>query len=161
MNRRWVTNASPIILLGKVGQIELLSMLSEELVVPEAVAREVREKADGRSTLQELASSPTTRIERQVRIPSEVEVWDLGRGESQVIAKAASDPGARAVLDDREALRCGEALGIPLIGTLGVVLRARSQGLIEAARPVIKTLRNVGLYVTDDLIERALAHLGE
>lgn len=41
MSRRWVVNASPLILLGKVGQVTLLNELSEELVVPEAVAREV------------------------------------------------------------------------------------------------------------------------
>ncbi len=48
-----------------------------------------------------------------------------------------------------------------MIGTLGVVLRAKRRGVIEMARPVIEHLRRVGLYASDSLIERALTHLGE
>lgn len=40
--RRWVLNASPVILLGKVGQIGLLEALCGEMVIPAALAAEVR-----------------------------------------------------------------------------------------------------------------------
>ena len=41
MSSRWVVNASPIILLAKVGQVELLPKLAGELVVPAAVVAEI------------------------------------------------------------------------------------------------------------------------
>lgn len=41
---RWIVNASPLILLGKVEQIQLLGPLAETLVVPKAVMREVSAK---------------------------------------------------------------------------------------------------------------------
>lgn len=161
MSRLWVVNASPLILLGKIGHVALLSELSEELIVPAVVAREVGAKPGGEPVLAELNSLPNARIEAEIAISSELAVWNLGRGESQVLALAGATPGSRAVLDDLEARRCAQSLGLPLIGTLGVILRAKSKGIITAARPVIDHLRRVGLYASDQLIERALAHLGE
>jgi len=46
---KWVINASPIILLAKVGEIELLSRLAGTLVVPNAVVTEIEEGPNGQS----------------------------------------------------------------------------------------------------------------
>lgn len=161
MSRVWVVNASPLILLGKIGRVALLGELSDELVVPAVVAREVGAKPDGERIVSEIASLVGSRIEEDITTSPEIAAWNLGRGESQVLALAGTYPGSRAVLDDLEARRCAQSLGLPLIGTLGVVLRARRKGVIERARPVIEHLRSVGLYASDSLVERALAHLGE
>lgn len=161
MTRRWVANASPLILLGKIGHLALLSELADEILVPDAVVRKVGAKSDGGDGRLEIASLAGARIEADVPLSSDVAAWSLGRGESQVIALAVMVPGTRAVLDDLAARRCAQSLGLPVIGTLGVVLRARRKGMIPAARPVIEHLRRVGLYASDALIEQALAHLGE
>ncbi|HYU36125.1 MAG TPA: DUF3368 domain-containing protein [Thermoanaerobaculia bacterium] len=161
MSRVWVVNASPLILLGKIGHVALLSELSDELIVPAVVAREVEAKPEGKRVVSEVASLPAVRFATEIATSSELAVWNLGQGESQVLALAGVSPHSRAVLDDLEARRCAQSLGLPLIGTLGVVMRAKRQGVIEMARPVIEHLRRVGLYASDSLIERALAHLGE
>lgn len=154
-------NASPLILLGKIDRVALLSELSGVLIVPTVVAREVGAKPDGERIISEVSSLPGTRFESEIATSSEIGVWNLGRGESQVLALAGAYPRSRAVLDDLEARRCAQSLGLSLIGTLGVVLRAKRKGVIERARPVIEHLRRVGLYASDSLVERALAHLGE
>lgn len=156
-----MVDASPLILLGKIDRIGLLGALADELVVPQAVAQEVRAKPGGAPALDQIGLRPGARIASEVAVTPELRAWDLGRGELQVLAHAALVPGSRAVLDDLAARRCAQALGLPVIGTLGVVLRARRKGLIEAARPVIDHLRRVGLHASDELIERVLAHLGE
>jgi len=156
-----VVDASPLILLGKIDRIGLLGALADELVVPQAVAQEVRAKPGGAPALDQIGLRPGARIASEVAVTPELRAWDLGRGELQVLAHTALVPGSRAVLDDLAARRCAQALGLPVIGTLGVVLRARRKGLIEAARPVIDHLRRVGLHASDELIERVLAHLGE
>lgn len=161
MSRVWVVNASPLILLGKIGQVALLSELSDELIVPDVVAREVGAKPEGERVLGELASLPGVRVEAEVTVSSELVAWNLGPGESQVITLTGAALSCRAILDDLEARRCAQSLGLPLMGTLGVVLRAKRRGVIAAARPVIEHLRRVGLYASDKLIELALAHLGE
>ncbi len=156
-----MVNASPLILLGKVGQVVLLRDLSNELIIPEAVAQEVGEKPDGEKVLGVVAALSTAQIGGAVTVPREVELWDLGRGESAVLTQAAAGPESRAVVDDLEARRCAQTLEVPVIGTLGVVLRAKRRGLITAARPVVTNLREAGLYLSDALVERALAHLEE
>lgn len=161
MSRRWVVNASPLILLGKVDQVRLLQDLTDELIIPDGVAQEVRAKPDGKRALEALVASPTARIETVDPVPRDIAVWDLGRGESEVLARASTSEECRVVIDDLEARRCAQALGIGVIGTLGVVLRAKRMGLISAARPVVEQLRRVGLYVSEDLVDRALTHLGE
>lgn len=161
MSRRWVVNASPLILLGKIGHIALLSELSDEVIIPESVVREIGAKPEGEGTLAAIASLSGARVEDDIPVPSDLAAWSLGRGESQVLALAETTPGCRAVLDDLEARRCAQSMRLPLIGTIGVVLRAKRRGVIPAARPVIEHLRRVGLYASDALIEQALAHLGE
>jgi len=161
MSRRWVANASPLILLGKIGQLALLTQLADELVIPEVVLREVSAKPDGEEAIDELVGTSGVRIELDRSVSKVIEAWDLGLGESQVLAVSEGDLSSRAVLDDLEARRCAASIDVPVIGTLGVVLRAKRKGVVPAARPLLERLRHEGLYVSTDLLERALKHVGE
>ena len=83
-------------------------------------------------------------------------------GESAVLTLATSKPGALAVVDDAEARKCARTLGIPIIGTLGAVVRAKLEGHIESASEAIMALRDAGLYLDDETIAKALKDgLGE
>ena len=53
------------------------------------------------------------------------------------------------------------ALGIPLLGTVALVLKAKQRGAIPVARPVLETLRRAGMYLSDAVLTRALATVGE
>ena len=161
MSRLWVVNASPLILLEKAGYLHLLRELAEDLLIPVGVAEEVRVRPEGAALIEEMLGHRRVGMEAAGPVPSAVEAWDLGQGESEVLALALAKGASRAVLDDLEARRCAQALEIGVIGTLGIVLRAKKQGLVSAARPVLREVREAGLYVSDDLAEKALAHLGE
>ena len=158
---RWVVNASPLILLGKVEQIPLLGALAGELAVPRAVIREVSAKPDGERTIQTLTSLKSVVIVDDEIPPANILSWDLGAGETQVISHAIVNSSDRVVIDDLEARRCAKAMGLAIIGTLGIVGRAKVNGLIEKAAPVIRRLREAGLYVSDDLVQRLLQEVGE
>ncbi len=54
MSSRWVVNASPLILLGKIYRLHLLRDLAGELIIPRGVADEVRVKPDGQQALNSL-----------------------------------------------------------------------------------------------------------
>ena len=66
-----------------------------------------------------------------------------------------------AILDDMAARRCAAAHRVPVRGTLGLVLVAKREGLIPAARPVLDGLRQAGMYLSDALLNRALTLVGE
>lgn len=94
-------------------------------------------------------------------IPTTIAAWDLGAGETACLAWAAAHPGTIAVIDDYAARTCAEVMGVPVIGTLGLALRAKRIGRIESARPVVEDFRRCGLYLSADLIRQALALVGE
>ena len=74
---------------------------------------------------------------------------------------AGKDEIIGAVIDDLAARKCAASLGIPVIGTLGIVLRARRQGIIPAARPVVEDLLRGGMFLSRSLLDRALALVDE
>ena len=51
--------------------------------------------------------------------------------------------------------------GIPLRGTLGLVLRAKRQGVIPRARPILESMRASGMYLSAQLLDLTLAEVGE
>jgi hypothetical protein len=65
------------------------------------------------------------------------------------------------IRDDRHASRSARALGIGIRGTLGLVILAKQIASIPVARPVVEHLRRVGLFLTDDVANQALALVGE
>lgn len=84
-----------------------------------------------------------------------------GSRRSQVLAFASESAGWEAALDDLDARRCAASLGIPVTGTLGIILRAKEAGLIPAAGPYVENLVLVGAHLSDALVERVLALVGE
>jgi len=157
---RAAVNASPLILLARGGLAPLLQLTGPEVVVPLPVAEEIRRRGPGDPTLRALVESPWL-IVAEVSVPPLIQAWDLGPGESAVLAWAHAHPGALAVLDDLAARRCATALGIPVRGTLGLVILAKQRGEIPAARPVVEALRRGGLYLSDAVLNAALALVGE
>lgn len=78
-----------------------------------------------------------------------------------MLAWALAHPGTEAILDDLEGRRCAAAIGVPYRGTLGLVLLARRRGKLVAARPVVTKLRDAGMYLSDAVVDSALALVGE
>ena len=66
-----------------------------------------------------------------------------------------------ALMDDLMGKHCAKSEGLPVIGSLGIILRARKKGLINAARPWAYRLKDQGMFVDAELLERALSELGE
>jgi len=159
-SKPWVVNASPLILLGALRKLDLLVMLAPSLVVPKAVICEVAAGAERDEATSVLVAWAQERMRPDVPVAATVSSWDLGAGESQVIAHCLTR-SAVAVLDDGEARACAQGHNLPVIGTLGVILRARKLGLISAARPLIEELLATGSYLDRGLVERELAKLHE
>ena len=90
-----------------------------------------------------------------------IEKWGLGDGESAVLTLAHSTPRAVAILDDLAGRKCASALGIPVRGTLGLVLVAKRQGLISHARPILEDLIRGGMYLARPILDEALRRVGE
>jgi predicted nucleic acid-binding protein len=141
----WIVNASPLIALDAISGVRLLAALAADVVVPDAVMSEV---AAGPRPLSpdRLGRHRTVTVDG---IHAVVAAWDLGSGESDVVSRAAREPGSVAIIDDRAARRCAAALGIPTKGTLRVLLDAKDAGLVTAVAPLIDGLRRAGLFLSE------------
>jgi predicted nucleic acid-binding protein len=128
--------------------------------LPEAVANEILAGPASDPARQALQAGWGQRVSVQ-DIPADLLEWGLGAGETAVLVLAQQRPSSEAILDDAVARACGKAFGISLIGTLGVILRAKKRGLIPEAAEVLKAVRAAGLHLDDRTIRLALARAGE
>lgn len=94
-------------------------------------------------------------------IPAEILAWDLGAGETAVLALATSRASSVCVLDDLAARNCAAVFQIPVIGTLGILLKAKVGGFIPRLKPEIEILLTVGSQLSLSLIHQALTLAGE
>lgn len=156
-----VVNASPLIFLSKAGLLDFLRLVAPCVLVPEPVAQEIGRRGPNDVTARALLETAWLKTTVVEAVPVLIQSWDLGAGESSVLALAHANPGMIAIIDDGAGRRCAEMLGVPLSGTLGLVLLARQRGLIPAARPVIAILKQHGMYLAERTIDRALALVGE
>jgi predicted nucleic acid-binding protein len=94
-------------------------------------------------------------------VPASVSRWRLDAGEEAVLTLALTCTDCEVVLDDLAGRRCAAPHGVPLIGTLGIVILAKRIGRIAAARPVIEELHRAGLRASEAVIEDALKRANE
>lgn len=161
MTERWIIDASPLILLGKAGQLGWLPRMGR-VIVPESVASEVAcgtEDDPSRRWLAEAQGAAC--IRKDTALTDDLVAWDLGAGETAVIAMARANPGHEAVLDDAAARRCAMVFGIAMRGTLSFVALAKKRGIIPACRPVFGKMLEAGLYVSPALVEQVALTVGE
>lgn len=161
MAERPAVNASPLIFLSRASLLNLLQLVSPEVVVPEAVATEIRRRGASDPTAQAIADIAWLAVVQPPPIPPHIQAWGLGQGESSVLTWAHAYPGTEAIIDDLAARRCAAAFNIPVRGTLGLVLMAKQRGRIPAARPILMQLRQGGMYLSDRVMNQALALVGE
>lgn len=161
MAERGVVNASPLIFLARAGLIDLLQLVSSEIIVPQAVASEIEVRGKSDPTARILTETSWLVVTQTPPMPAEIQEWGLGPGESSVIAWARAHQGSEAIIDDLAGRRCAAAFNIPVRGTLGLVLVAKQRGHITSARQVLYHLRQSGMYLSDAVLNEALARIGE
>ncbi len=157
-----VIDASPLIFLTKAGKLDLLQqVVNTEVVVPVAVETEIQQYGETDVTVQALAQIHWLVVVATPPVPSVIQSYNLGAGESAVLTWSYVNPNTEAILDDLAARRCASALGISVRGTLGLVLTAKQRGIIPAAKPILEQLRQSGMYLSGNVMNQALLIVGE
>jgi len=156
-----VLDTSPLILLSRIVRLDLLLTIGRRLVVPIPVLEEIRAKGEQDLAVQQVRGASYLEAVPAPATPESILRWDLGRGESSVLAWATETHGALALLDDMAARRCAESLGVPLLGTAGLVLLAKRRGHIPAASPVLSELVEAGMYLSDTTLSELRRRAGE
>lgn len=161
MTETAVVNASPLIFLSRGGHLSLLKRFYTKVLVPEQVSSEIHARGPDDATVMALSTAEWIEVANTEHIPAEIGAWGLGHGESAVVALAVAMPETEAIIDDLAGRRCASSLGVPVRGTLGLILRAKQQDIIPAARPVLEDLIRGGMYLSRHVLERALERVAE
>jgi predicted nucleic acid-binding protein len=153
-----VPDAGPLIYLGGAGRLELLRNLYAEVVVPRVVIDEIVIAGAGLVGAREVAAATWLRIEEVAPDPGLLVLLDPG--EAAAIPLAAR---LRATLlaDDADARTAAAQRGIPVVGTLGVLLVAKRKRLLPEVAPVIAHMESLGMFVSVRLREEVLRIAGE
>lgn len=153
----WIFNASPVILLGKIHQLHLIEALSPGFRIPRAVIEEIGAGCSDDPAVKWLQNpSIADHIVDVPAAPPFLVQWDLGAGETAVLSLALAQNGAVAVLDDLAARKFALTFQIPLLGTLGLLIRAKNAGLVGRIAPHIQNLESAGANLSLAVIARAL-----
>ena len=154
-------NASPLIVLARAGYFDLLRAVATRIVVPSLVVEEINRRGPGDPAVDAMGAANWLEVVVAPAPSPEIANRDLGKGESALLAWGTANQRALLILDDLAARRLAKGLGLEARGTLWVVTLAKQQGLIPAAAPVIRAVRDAGLYVSERLVVAVLASVGE
>lgn len=146
-----VSNSSCLIGLERVGRLDLLRGLYGAVLVPAAVAEECSYRFPQWIQVQSVQNRGMVRSLR----------LELGAGESEAIVLAGEVAASRLILDDKKARRIARQLGLPITGTLAVLLRAKGQGLLPRVRDVLDDLAAAHFRISESLLQETLRQAGE
>ena len=152
-----MTNTTPLITLAGIELLDLLPRLYGEIWAPRIVLEEYQVKAP--PTEPDLARASWLRVIDDVVINPTLPLLDGGEAAALSLAQTI---GARLILlDERKARRIAVRMGLPVAGTLAVLLRAKQQGFIATVSPYIKQMQSQGRRFHPDLIIRLIEDAGE
>ncbi|MDO8368502.1 MAG: DUF3368 domain-containing protein [Saprospiraceae bacterium] len=155
-----VSDTSPVTNLIQLGQLQLLHQIFGVVILPESVFEELCQVPEQKTILEQQGwifiqkPSDTAWVE--------ILKLELDRGEAEAIALAVELKAAALIIDERQGRNKAESVGLKIIGLLGILLEAKSKGLILSVRPLIDELVNkIGFRVHPALYQAILSKAGE
>lgn len=157
-----VINTSPLLALQVCGQIELLRALHSRVVVPQAVIAELERGQAGVGALALDAERPVWfEVVALPSPPSPLLQAYLDEGEAAVIALALELNITRVVIDERRGRAVARTMGLEVTGSIGVLLRAKQEGLLATVKPSLEAMQGHGIWLSERLRRFALREAGE
>lgn len=158
-----ISDTGPLLALSHLDQIEILRHMFPAVKVADSVRTEIAASA-GKRAADLFMRHPWIHVEPDPPMP---DIWLatlLDSGEAATIALALREnPKPQFVLiDERKGRRIAHQIyQLPLIGTAGILLRAKRCGLLPAVRPLLLELQAKGYHLQTDLIEQIAKAAGE
>lgn len=147
-----VGDSSALIALAVCDGLGLLEQLFDEIRVPETVFQEVA--VAGRPHAEKLRDFLEPRVARGSAPSLPRTGTGLGTGEKEAIGLCKQLGEAILLADDLEARKSARRAGIPVVGSLGVLLRSKEAGLREEIGSLLDRLDASDVYFGRRLIQR-------
>src|ERR1700754_1446475 len=115
-----IADTSCLIILSNINELDLLQRLYGGIITTPDIATEFAEALPNWIKIQ----SPADQQKQQIL------QLQIDKGEASAIALALEIPGSIIILDDLQARKLAEQLGIKITGTLGLIVKAKLNGII-------------------------------
>jgi len=145
-----VTNSTCLIGLERIERLDLLPQVFDTVFAPPAVAKEVRTSLDWLRV--RAVANPSVAIALRTQ---------MDEGEAEAITLALELENVLLILDDKKARRVAQQMGMKVIGTVGMLLRAKRQGVITEVKPILLKLTEANFRISQGIIQEALRLSGE
>ncbi len=153
-----VSNASHLIGLSFIYELDLLRQMYGSILIPEAVWQEVG--VAGVNQPGHDAFIKANWIERHSvknRQLTMALLQDLDAGEAEAIALALETNADLLIIDERLGRRTAQHFGLNVVGVVGVLVEAKHRGIVRAIKPYLDQLRDIaGFRISDELYQRVL-----
>lgn len=151
MQKVILSDASCLILLDKIGELDLLQVAFGEIIITPEVEREY-----GRPLPEWMKVLEVKNKTYQDLLGINIDI-----GEASIIALAVELEDCLLIIDDLKGRRFAKKLAINYTGTLGVLLAAKENEIISSIKPIIEKIQHTNFRVSDELISKVLKQAGE
>jgi predicted nucleic acid-binding protein len=153
-----VSNTTPLISLAGLGLLDALQALYGEIWIPDEVLAEYQ--AGTANPLYPPLDARTWIVVRTA--PSNPLVPPtLDAGEAATLSLALATQARLVLIDEHAGRTAARRLGLPITGSLGVLIEAKRQQLIPAIRPYLDQMSAQGRYISPEVRQQVLRLAGE
>lgn len=159
---RVIVNSTPLIVLSNINYLHLLKDLYKDIYIPQAVYDEVTAKND--SACQQIKNNLNWIHICKIQDQSQKRMYQakLHDGEVEVMILAQENQNkVLVIIDDNSAKKTAKYLGLTVTGSLGVILKAKKQGLIHSVITLMNQLIQNGFYITPEVYDFVKDEAGE
>ncbi|MBS1605238.1 MAG: DUF3368 domain-containing protein [Bacteroidetes bacterium] len=151
MPKTIVSDTSCFIVLTNIGELDLLRKVYGSIVTTIDIAIEFGEPLPDWVIIEKV----TDKYRQQLL------EMQIDKGESSAIALALETPDSTVILDDYRARKIAEQLGVSYTGTIGVIIKAKTNGAIPSIKPILAKIKETDFRLSPDLERQALLAAGE
>lgn len=145
-----IADASCLIIYDKINQFEMLEKIFPELMVTSQVAEEFGELPDW-IKIQEI-----TNVNQYLQLTE-----SLGKGEASSISLALEIENSLLIIDEKKGRKIAEELNIEIIGSLGVLIKAKEKGVIQSVKEILKLIDKTDFRISESVRTEVLKVSGE
>jgi hypothetical protein len=157
-----VADSTPLIYLAAIARFDLLTALFGNVLIPPAVYDEVVTQGFGQWGASEVRTANWIKQQDiHDRNKSAALLNLIGPGESEAIVLAEEVNADLVLMDETAGRRELNNRGLRYMGTVGVLFRAKHNGLIPALKPELDKLQVCGFYLSERIRRDVLATAGE